>query len=187
MGDQTSHGSPLGPGPGSLDVLIGGKPAWRAMSDAHVCPLSDGPKPHTGGSILVGSKTVIINNLPAVRVGDFVTEAGPPNPIVSGEPTVVIGDSSTASSPPNIDTMKNEIIDLVGHVTDFEGNPLSNVEVKVIRRDGSLYKTLRTDSNGRYQALDVPDGDYHVIFEADDTHGGRSKDVYISKGMSDAS
>ena len=30
VGDQTSHGTPLGPDPGSANVLIGGMPAWRA-------------------------------------------------------------------------------------------------------------------------------------------------------------
>jgi uncharacterized Zn-binding protein involved in type VI secretion len=34
--------------------------------------------------------TVLINNLPAARMGDFVAEA-PPNTIVLGEPTVLIG------------------------------------------------------------------------------------------------
>ena len=43
VGDTTSHGSPLGPGPGSLTVMIGGMPAWRASMDTHLCPLSDGP------------------------------------------------------------------------------------------------------------------------------------------------
>ena len=33
VGDTTSHGTPLGPGPGAPTVLIGGMPAWRAGSD----------------------------------------------------------------------------------------------------------------------------------------------------------
>jgi uncharacterized Zn-binding protein involved in type VI secretion len=91
IGDLTSHGSPLGPGPGCPTVLIGGKPAWRAGTDLHVCPLSDGPKPHVGGTVAVGSATVIIGGLPAARLGDQVVEAGAPNPIAAGAPTVVIG------------------------------------------------------------------------------------------------
>lgn len=91
MGDQTSHGTPLAPGPGSLNVLIGNKPAWRAVSDFHVCPLFDGPKPHVGGVVAVGSTSVLINNLPAARQGDQVVEAGAPNSILLGEPTVLIG------------------------------------------------------------------------------------------------
>jgi uncharacterized Zn-binding protein involved in type VI secretion len=74
-----------------MNVLIGGMPAWRATSDSHVCPLSDGPKPHGGGVVSVGSMTVKIGGLPAARVGDMVTEAGPPNAIVKGAPTVMIG------------------------------------------------------------------------------------------------
>jgi uncharacterized Zn-binding protein involved in type VI secretion len=92
IGDQTSHGTPLGPGPGSVNVLIGGRPAWRAASDTHVCPLVDpGPKPHVGGVVAVGSTGVLINGLPAARQGDQVVEAGPPNAIVLGEPTVLVG------------------------------------------------------------------------------------------------
>ncbi len=33
-GDMTTHGTPLTPGPGSLNVLIGSKPAWRALPAA---------------------------------------------------------------------------------------------------------------------------------------------------------
>lgn len=91
LGSQTSHGTPLGPGPGSLNVLIGGKPAWRVGSDFHACPLFDGPKPHVGGVVSMGSTTVLINSLPAARAGDIIAEAGPPNTIVMGEITVNIG------------------------------------------------------------------------------------------------
>jgi uncharacterized Zn-binding protein involved in type VI secretion len=91
VGDLTSHGTPLSPGPGCPTVLIGGKPAWRAGADVHTCPLSDGPKPHVGGTVAVGSATVIIGGLPAARQGDQVVEVGPPNAIAVGEFTVVIG------------------------------------------------------------------------------------------------
>jgi uncharacterized Zn-binding protein involved in type VI secretion len=91
VGDTTSHGTPLGPGPGCPTVLIAGMPAWRTASDSHVCPLSDGPKPHAGGVVAVGSMTVMIGGLPAARQGDFVVEVGPPNTIAMGAPTVMIG------------------------------------------------------------------------------------------------
>jgi len=90
VGDMTSHGTPLGPGPGSPNVLIGGMPAWRVGSDTHACPIIV-PPPHVGGVVSVGSATVLINGLPAARQGDMVTEAGPPNAITMGEPTVMIG------------------------------------------------------------------------------------------------
>lgn len=88
--DQTSHGTPLS-GVGSPNVVIGGQPAWRAAADVHTCPLTDGPKPHVGGVVAVGSATVLINGLPAARQGDSVVEAGPPNTIVAGCPTVLVG------------------------------------------------------------------------------------------------
>ena len=90
LGDPTSHGTPLGPGPGSPTVLIGGRPAWRAVADFHACPLFNGPSPHVGGVVLLGSMTVLIGGLPAARQGDFVVEA-PPNTILLGELTVLIG------------------------------------------------------------------------------------------------
>lgn len=91
LGDQTSHGTPLAPGIGSINVLIGNKPAWRATADFHACPLVDGVKPHVGGVVAVGSTSVLINGLPAARQGDQVVEASAPNAIVLGEPTVLIG------------------------------------------------------------------------------------------------
>jgi uncharacterized Zn-binding protein involved in type VI secretion len=91
VGDQTSHGTPLAPGPGSVNVLIGGKPAWRVGSDFHTCPLFDGPKPHVGGVVAIGSTSVLIGGLPAARQGDSVVEASAPNTILLGEPTVLIG------------------------------------------------------------------------------------------------
>lgn len=91
MGDLTSHGTPLSPGPGSVNVLIKGKPAWRATADMHTCPLVTGTVPHVGGVVAMGSTTVLINNLPAARQGDQIIESGPPNSISLGEPTVQIG------------------------------------------------------------------------------------------------
>jgi len=91
LGDQTSHGTPLTPGIGSVNVLIGGMPAWRATVDFHVCPLVDGVKPHVGGVVALGSTTVLINGLPAARQGDQIVEAGAPNAILLGAPTVLIG------------------------------------------------------------------------------------------------
>ncbi len=91
VGDMTSHGTPLGPGPGSANVLIGGMPAWRAGIDFHTCPLVSGTVPHAGGVVAIGSLTVLINNFPAVRQGDTIIETGPPNTISIGCTTVLIG------------------------------------------------------------------------------------------------
>ena len=91
MGDTTSHGTPLAPGPGCPTVLIGGMPAWRAAADFHACPLVTGVVPHVGGVVAMGSATVLIGGLPAARVGDMIVESGPPNSIAVGEMTVMIG------------------------------------------------------------------------------------------------
>lgn len=89
--DPTSHGTPLGPGPGCPNVFIGGLPAWRALQDKHLCPWVDGLKPHGGGVVGAGSVTVFIGGAPAARQGDAIVEAGAPNVIAAGLPTVLIG------------------------------------------------------------------------------------------------
>jgi uncharacterized Zn-binding protein involved in type VI secretion len=91
VGDNTAHGTPLNPGPGSINVLIGGRPAWRVGVDLHLCPLVTGGVPHATGVVLVGSSSVLINGAFAVRVNDQIVENAPPNSIVSGDTTVLIG------------------------------------------------------------------------------------------------
>ncbi len=39
----------------------------------------------------MGSTSVLINNMPAARMGDMIAEATAPNSIVMGCPTVMIG------------------------------------------------------------------------------------------------
>jgi uncharacterized Zn-binding protein involved in type VI secretion len=155
--DNVVHPLPpvLGPGPGSLNVLIGSLPAWRGVggaiagalqaakqisdtaikvaeaatlaaagtpgapaakaaeesvkaasaasmgsmisssaggADMHSCATPLPIPPHGPGVVIDGSQTVLINNLPACRMGDTVLEAvGPPNKIAKGEMTVIIG------------------------------------------------------------------------------------------------
>jgi uncharacterized Zn-binding protein involved in type VI secretion len=91
LADETSHGTPLAPGPGCPLVLIGGMPAWRAGEDTHACPLVNGVVPHVGGVVALGSLTVLIGGAPAARMGDTIVEAGGPNAIAFGCPTVLIG------------------------------------------------------------------------------------------------
>lgn len=62
------------------------------IGDMHMCPMSDGPKPHVGGPILPpGCQTVLIGGMPAARVGDLAACAGPPDTIAMGSATVMIG------------------------------------------------------------------------------------------------
>lgn len=61
-------------------------------ADIHVCTTPMPPQPHGPGVVIDGSQTVLINNLPACRMGDTIIEAlGPPNKIAMGLTTVVIG------------------------------------------------------------------------------------------------
>jgi uncharacterized Zn-binding protein involved in type VI secretion len=50
----------------------------------------EGSKPHVGGVVTMGSATVLINYLPAARVGDMIAETTP-NTIANGCATVMIG------------------------------------------------------------------------------------------------
>lgn len=150
VSDMTAHGSPMVPGIGSTNVIVGNLPAWRAMApgavvaflalvaklllnvqklsaaltsnnvvaaaqagkalseqvpaaanmiasmDQIVCPMLllriAGP-PHGAGVMTSGSTTVMINNLPAGRVGDQIREllSPEPNTPVVGCMTVIIG------------------------------------------------------------------------------------------------
>lgn len=65
-------------------------PAAR-VGDMHVCPMFNGPVPHVGGPILPpGTPTVLIAGMPAAKVGDLLTCAGPPDSIIQGSSTVMI-------------------------------------------------------------------------------------------------
>ena len=155
--DTVAHPIPpvLGPGPGSLNVLIGGLPAWRGVptavasalqsakktsdaaiktaeaaskaaagtpgapaaiaaeettkataaatmgstitssaggADIHMCGTPLPIPPHGPGVVIDGSKTVLINGLPACFLGNTILEAvGPPNKITGGCLQVLIG------------------------------------------------------------------------------------------------
>lgn len=95
VGDITAHLAPLAPGVGSVNVIIGGMPAWRVGPDMHLCPAPGFP--HGLGPAMPGAPTVLINGFPAARASDFIVEpTGGPDVIMLGCPTVMIG----VSAPP---------------------------------------------------------------------------------------
>ena len=58
----------------------------------HACTTPWPLPPHGPGVVIDGSATVMIQNMPACRMGDTIVEAiGPPNKIVMGCPTVIVG------------------------------------------------------------------------------------------------
>ena len=100
--DMTTHGFPLDPGPGSPDVLIENKPAWRANIDQHLCKAVSPAGPDGMGSVLIGNPTVLINNQMACQQGDLVIEKpglamGPVDPILMGSLTVLLGMSGAST------------------------------------------------------------------------------------------
>ncbi|PWT83691.1 MAG: hypothetical protein C5B57_06390 [Blastocatellia bacterium] len=61
-------------------------------ADIHMCSTPLPIPPHGPGVVIDGSQTVLINNLPACRMGDTIIEAvGPPSKIVTGQVQVIIG------------------------------------------------------------------------------------------------
>jgi uncharacterized Zn-binding protein involved in type VI secretion len=89
--DATAHGTPALPGTGCTKVRIGGLYAWRTVSDTHDCPTPLPPNPHGPEKCYVGSLNVLIDGKMAVRLGDVLLGAGPPNAFAAGCPTVKIG------------------------------------------------------------------------------------------------
>ncbi|HYT88278.1 MAG TPA: hypothetical protein VEL76_06130 [Gemmataceae bacterium] len=83
------------PGVGSPTTLVEGTPAWRANVDFHACCqliAPPGPAMHGPETCYLGSLSVLINNQMAVREGDLLMGAGPPNQVMLGCATVLIGD-----------------------------------------------------------------------------------------------
>lgn len=74
-----------------------GKPAAR-IGDMHICPMSDGPKPHVGGPVVgPGVPTVLIGGVPAAVMGDMCTCVSPaPDSIVLASTGVLIGGKPAA-------------------------------------------------------------------------------------------
>ncbi|PPC76535.1 hypothetical protein C4K68_14945 [Pokkaliibacter plantistimulans] len=73
-----------------------GKPA-ATLGHFHFCPQYDGKKPHVGGPVNAGSSDVMIEGMPAARVGDnLVCQKGPPDTINAGSSTVRINGQPAA-------------------------------------------------------------------------------------------
>lgn len=76
----------------ALAALSSAISGMAGMSDIHACVTPSPVPPHGPGVVIDGSKTVLINNMPACRMGDTIIEPlGPPNKIAKGETTVIIG------------------------------------------------------------------------------------------------
>ena len=85
---MTAHGGIVTVG--APTVLLENMPASR-IGDMHTCPMFDGPKPHVGGPILLGSFTVWTCNVPQSYQGMPAICVGPPDSLQVGATTVHIG------------------------------------------------------------------------------------------------
>ncbi len=67
-------------------------PSAARITDMHTCPMvNPGGAPHVGGPVLPpGAPTVLIEGVPAARMGDMATCSGPPDTIIQGSATVLI-------------------------------------------------------------------------------------------------
>ena len=94
-------------------------PFAARLTDMHVCPMFDGPKPHVGGPVSgPGVPTVLIGNLPASVIGDLCVCVGPPDAIVMGSPTVLIGGRPAARMG---DSTAHGGLVVIGHPTTIIG------------------------------------------------------------------
>jgi len=76
----------------ALSAMSSAITAAAGGADIHACTTPLPVPPHGPGVVIDGSATVMINSLPACRLGDTVLEAiGPPNKIVKGQMNVIIG------------------------------------------------------------------------------------------------
>ena len=71
-------------------------PFAAKTTDLHTCPMVTAVVPHVGGPTLSCAATVLINNLPAARIGDMAVCTGPPDSIIMGNPTVLIANKPAA-------------------------------------------------------------------------------------------
>ena len=66
-------------------------PGAARLADMHICPMVTGTVPHVGGPISSpGSPNVFIGKLPAARMTDMCSCAGPPDMIMKGSSSVYI-------------------------------------------------------------------------------------------------
>jgi uncharacterized Zn-binding protein involved in type VI secretion len=85
----------------SSAAAMGGALAAAAAGGAsmHACTVPWPIPPHGPGVVIDGSPTVLINNMPACRLGDTIVEAiGPPSKIMMGCMTVLIGNSGSGGA-----------------------------------------------------------------------------------------
>jgi uncharacterized Zn-binding protein involved in type VI secretion len=142
--DVTTHGSPLAPGIGSTNVLIGGLPAWRAAMDFHACPIVKGLVPDVGGVVMVGCPIVMINDMMACRMGDMVVEIpGGPNPILMGCSNVMIG---SAASPTPPAAPKGTGVTVAGEATGDVGTAEASAKLGVEVADGKGLAVAKADA-----------------------------------------
>ena len=73
-----------------------------ASADKHACAVIKLLIPDGQGVVINGSSTVLINGLPACRMGDTILETTSVNTIAAGEPTVWIGSGGTAPIDPSV-------------------------------------------------------------------------------------
>ena len=67
------------------------------IGSMHVCPMSDGPKPHVGGPAIQGSPTVFIGGKASLRQGDLCQCNSPaPDAVAQGSATVFINGAPAA-------------------------------------------------------------------------------------------
>lgn len=157
--------------------------AIAGMTDTHICPQPSGAIPHGPGVVTKGSKSVLINGLPACREGDKLFEAaGGSDPIARGYATVIIGDAtgSGGGSPVPVDaiTQAGAVVATAPESSDTQADsggaperkrhrvafrvvidrtsqPVPGVVLQITLPDGRRILSV-TNTDGKIEVEDVP-------------------------------
>ena len=140
VNDPLLHGGVAGPGPGSPDVNISGRPALTVRDIVGACP---GPHvagmPHLPrpGGWKTSNGSVNVNGVPLLRAGDWIEEDfGGPNPVIAGAPLVLAG-------PPAPPCVVQEA-SFVGLDEVLPGVPVVGLEGGRVTLEGSASWSLRS-------------------------------------------
>jgi uncharacterized Zn-binding protein involved in type VI secretion len=142
----------------------------------------------------MGCPKVLINGIPAAKMGDMVSEAaGPPNVITAGDPTVLICEgaggvgglimegagsapSSLADGGPSAmkekmegefaaERQNEEMSYIKGQLLNDEtSEPLESIPVTITGQDGKQYQTI-TDKQGYYEVRNIRKGKYQIVID----------------------
>jgi hypothetical protein len=139
-----------------------------------------------------GSATVLINNMPAHRMGDTDMHCGGVGQLIEGSPDVIVGDATAAAVvgvvpmdkvgplQPTEDEQEQTWIGIT--LRDFDGTPIANESFQVTLDDGTLLSgTTDADGYAKFDGLSPGQGEVAFV----NIPGGKEKHIPARPGVSD--